>query len=1067
MDSCYLMLRTDIREASSGEGYFFDELREYLSSVPERDLYVILGDFNARVGSGVCDADDEWRAVRGRHGLGRMNEAGEELLSFLSLFGARICNSWFCKKDIHKATWQHPRSQQWHCIDYAITRQRDARMCTDCRVYRSAECGTDHRLLCMSLSLGHRRRVYSAHRAQSNGHCRFNVAHLVDADVNMSKVEQAARIAAVDEWKHVSSEQLEQFSPNVDDSFEQQWVLLRDATVSAATAALGNQRRKQPDWYRENAHILEQVLDHRNALFQKSLRNPSAQAKDKFVRARSEARAAVRKAKNDWFVETARKAESVKFGHKRLWTNIRALQTARRGLVPVRSCTMKKLDGSTCNSVADRQSRWREHFLKVLNIPSGFLSSEIDLIQQRPVYEYLTEPPTKDDLAHAICQLSNGKAAGSSGILPEMLKVNVPLFYERLLTLVHRTWNDGTVPQEWVDAKIIPIPKKGDLSICDNWRGIALLDVVGKTVGRLLQNKLQQVAEEELPESQCGFRRGRSCTDMTFVVRQFVEKCIEHRTKGFLIFIDLRKAYDSVPRPALWIVLLKLGVPASLVKLIQSFHENMTASVIVDGSPVEGINVCNGLRQGCTMAPVLFNLYAGAVMERWSARIREKGLSGFPVRSCIDGQLFKRSKRGVDMCLTDGEFADDAVLFAPSHDDAEQMLTEFVDVATAFGLTVSIPKTVFMAVGHAVSASDCAPLPICGATVNHTDRFKYLGSLVTTDGRSHADVANRIAAASRAFGSLYSAVFHNSTLSRSTKQHVYTCCILSVLLYGSECWTLLQADVHRLERFHNRCVRVILDISRTRQWEDRLSSVTLHRMCGTEPVADMISRRRLQWLGHIRRMEDSRLPKAILFSWLPASRPACGPRKRWRDVVRDDLKALNMYDRWYDQAMDRSEWIHSISDAIADRRTSQPRQCKTFCCDTCLRSFKRVGDLTRHKCTAERQKPVCQQVGAVQCLQCDRWFASRGGLAVHRCEQGQCDPPGVTHPTPRSADRNLTCCSFHCSHCRRCFKSGSGFQRHNCNRQIKRAVDLSSLNIRCPSCPRKFRRPQDLARHKC
>ena len=132
-------------------------------------------------------------------------------------------------------------------------------------------------------------------------------------------------------------------------------------------------------------------------------------------------------------------------------------------------------------------------------------------------------------------------------------------------------------------------------------------------------------------------------------------------------FVDLRKAYDSVPRDALWLVLLNLGVPAILVHLLQSFHDNITATIIVNGSPAEGIPVCNGLRQSCTIAPVLFNLFAGAVMERSCARLRERGVSVFSLRSCVDGQLFRRSKRGNDLTITDGEFADDAALFAAHH----------------------------------------------------------------------------------------------------------------------------------------------------------------------------------------------------------------------------------------------------------------------------------------------------------------------------------------------------------------------------------------------------------------
>ena len=69
-----------------------------------------------------------------------------------------------------------------------------------------------------------------------------------------------------------------------------------------------------------------------------------------------------------------------------------------------------------------------------------------------------------------------------------------------------------------------------------------LLDVVGKVVARVLQVRLQKVAEEELPESQCGFRKARSCADMIFTVRQLVEKSWEHKSKVFLTFIDLKKA---------------------------------------------------------------------------------------------------------------------------------------------------------------------------------------------------------------------------------------------------------------------------------------------------------------------------------------------------------------------------------------------------------------------------------------------------------------------------------------------------------------------------------------------
>ena len=157
------------------------------------------------------------------------------------------------------------------------------------------------------------------------------------------------------------------------------------------------------------------------------------------------------------------------------------------------------------------------------------------------------------ELASAMKKLKNGKAGGSSGILPEMVKAGCcrEEFRSFLLDLVHAVWEQRQVPRDWSEAILIPIPKRGDLSQCDNWRGISLLEVVGKVMARILQERLQQVAEDELPESQCGFRKGRGCSDMSFVIRQLVEKSMEHRSKQFLVFVDLKKAYDSVPRAVL------------------------------------------------------------------------------------------------------------------------------------------------------------------------------------------------------------------------------------------------------------------------------------------------------------------------------------------------------------------------------------------------------------------------------------------------------------------------------------------------------------------------------------
>ena len=179
----------------------------------------------------------------------------------------------------------------------------------------------------------------------------------------------------------------------------------------------------------------------------------------------------------------------------------------------------------------------------------------MDLVDSFPscvVHDDLADVPSLNEVRNALSLVAGNKAGGRSGILPEMIKVCSDDLLKYLLDLFTSVWDASCVPQEWRDASLVPVPKKGDLSLCDNWRGISLLDVVGKVLAKVIQQCLQTIVEEEVADSQCGFHCNRGCNDMIFCERQLIEKAVEHNTKAFLLFVDLRKAYDSVPREAMW-----------------------------------------------------------------------------------------------------------------------------------------------------------------------------------------------------------------------------------------------------------------------------------------------------------------------------------------------------------------------------------------------------------------------------------------------------------------------------------------------------------------------------------
>lgn len=101
--------------------------------------------------------------------------------------------------------------------------------------------------------------------------------------------------------------------------------------------------------------------------------------------------------------------------------------------------------------------------------------------------------PTEGEIDEAIGSLKGHKTGGKNGILPEMVKSCTTCIINNILNLFHTIWREELVPSKWRYAMIVPIPKEGDLTFCDNWRGISLLDVTGIVFAKVIQHRLQEV----------------------------------------------------------------------------------------------------------------------------------------------------------------------------------------------------------------------------------------------------------------------------------------------------------------------------------------------------------------------------------------------------------------------------------------------------------------------------------------------------------------------------------------------------------------------------------------------
>ena len=331
---------------------------------------------------------------------------------------------------------------------------------------------------------------------------------------------------------------------------------------------------------------------------------------------------------------------------------------------------------------------------------------------------------------------------------------------------------------------------------------------------------------------------------MIFCARQIMEKAREHNTKVFMLFVDLRKAYDSVPRQALWLVLEKYGIPPLLVRLIQSLHDGMKVEVSVDGTTTPVIEVNNGLKQGCTIAPSLFNLYFNLVIEEWRRRCQPFGTE--VLYKCGGKLVGERTRRPSHVLVTELQFADDAAIVGDSRESIVRAAEQLVEVLSEWGLTMSFPKTKLLVAGASCGEEDLQPIHIGGETIEAVSSFKYLGSVLESHGEIRMDVEDRVARASHA---LCRPVFCNGSLSRKTKRMVYRAAVLGVLLlYGADTRATKRVSTQKVEAFNNRCLWRIMNISWAEQRAGYISSIQMRRNFGMdEALEDVVLARRLRW----------------------------------------------------------------------------------------------------------------------------------------------------------------------------------------------------------------------------
>ena len=824
----------------SSKDNFYEQLSASLDKIKRGDILILMGDLNAKIGS---DNTNRERTM-GKHGAGIVNENGERLIQLCTDHNLIIGGSLFPHKNIHKLTWYSNDGQTRNQIDHIIISRRWRQSLQDVRVYRGADVHTDHKLLI--------------------GTVKLKLAAVKQKFPVYNNKLDAGRLQSPNTKSRFLQDVRETLGDNRPTNPLHRWENLKNAYTQAGAKTISRiPERRQSHISDETWEMIQQRKQANVRLDQAKTRQQHLECLRVYNNLERQVKKSARRDKRAWLNLLAERAQDA--ANRQQSREIYRITKQLSNRPPFIEKPVKSRDNSTPITNEEAQLvRWTEHFQQLLNpVNPAQLDNatrpETSVRIPPPKVQINTQPPTLSELKSAIKELKTGKAPGSDGLLPEFFKLDVDFAASELHPIIKHFWESNDIPEDWKKGLIVKLPKKGDLTICKNWRGIVLQNSINKIVAQILLGRLSPALEPNLRNEQAGFRRGRSCIDQTNTLRIIIEQCRELQCPLFLLFVDYSQAFDSLVQDEMWKILAAYGVPSKIIELIKQLYTDAKLSVIHRGRLGPNFTTGSGVKQGCILSPLLFNIILDYVLRE--TRTKNRG---------IQWNTFER--------LVDLDYADDLVAMTHTMAELKGFLDDLIRCSAKVGLKINVSKTKIMKINPPPKTRNSSDsLQIDNEKIEEVDSFIYLGSIVSKTGGTDEDVGNRIRLANAAFGSLQE-IWSSGNISRRLKLQIFTSNVKSVLLYGCETWKVTKFVTNKLQVFINRCLRKICGIF----YPDTISNDNLHKVTNQIPIAIEIGRRKWNWIGHTLRKKPVDITRRAL-SWKPpGKRRQGGQRTTWQ-----------------------------------------------------------------------------------------------------------------------------------------------------------------------------------------
>ncbi|MCG8044707.1 MAG: endonuclease/exonuclease/phosphatase family protein [Candidatus Thiodiazotropha taylori] len=500
-----------------------------------------------------------------------------------------------------------------------------------------------------------------------------------------------------------------------------------------------------------------------------------------------------------------------------------------------------------CNKKVNSESKissenWVNYFKNLLNME---VRTENDTLLQNITNQYdtneLNRQISNEEIILSIKLLHSNRSPGPDGICIEMFKHTKNEILTFLNCLFNELFEKGEVPPDWCKNIICPLHKSGALTNPENFRGISLINSISKIYTGILTTRVQKWAEDKgvVDESQAGFRRGYSTVDNIFSLQAVIQKYLSRpRGRFYCIFIDFRRAFDSIPHNKLWESLRRKGIndDSKIMKTFKSMYSQLKSCVKVSNSLSQFFECSIGTRQGCVSSPIIFTLFINDLISY--------------LRSELEGGIFITNDIEDGIALM---FADDVSCFADTVIHLQRLINLIEKFCKSVGMQLNLNKTKIMVFRNGGIVKQTEKWFYQGTEIEIVSMYKYLGLYFTPKLIWTKTKALLALQAQKAASSIFRFQKQFGCFQPPDAFKLFDSMVKPIAIYGAEIWGYMYAE--EIEKIQTKFCKQFIGL------KQNTADIFVLGECGRLPLAVSYLTQCVKYWVKLTQMPNHRYPR--------------------------------------------------------------------------------------------------------------------------------------------------------------------------------------------------------------